>query len=134
MGYQIAADSVLAVHVIFVFFVVCGLLIVGAGFFLRWPWVRNFWFRSAHLLAIAVVVVQSWLGRLCPLTEWESALRERAGQEGYQESFVGHWLGRVLYYECDSWVFVTVYTVFGALVAATWIWVPPDKPDFFSRR
>lgn len=63
--YRLAANSVLLLHVGYVAFVVFGLLLVIAGGVFRWPWVRNFWFRTAHLLAITIVVAESWLGIVC---------------------------------------------------------------------
>lgn len=123
--YAIAADALLVFHVLFVLFVVTGLVLVIAGGLLNWSWVRNPWFRLAHVAAILVVVLQSWAGRICPLTTWEMALRVRVGQEAYQESFVSYWLERVLYYDAPAWVFTLCYTVFGALVLACWFWVRP---------
>ena len=58
-GYLLAADIVLFVHVMFVFFVVVGLLLIFVGLACGWQWVRNFWFRTIHLAAIGVVVLQS---------------------------------------------------------------------------
>jgi len=43
------ADIVLVVHFAFVLFVVGGLVLIWIGVVLRWAWVRNFWFRVAHL-------------------------------------------------------------------------------------
>lgn len=120
-----AADAILLLHVLFVGFVVLGLILVFIGKFRFWSWVRNPWFRSAHLLAIAVVVAQSWLGVICPLTSFEMALRERAGDAVYAGGFIRHWLEIVLYYQAPPWVFVVVYTTFGALVIASWFWVRP---------
>jgi hypothetical protein len=91
----------------------------------NWRWVRNPWFRLAHLAAIGVVVLQSWLGAICPLTIWEMALRERAGDTVYAGSFIAHWLGTLLYYRLPDWVFVFCYTAFGALVLLSWYWVRP---------
>jgi hypothetical protein len=87
--------------------------------------VRNPWFRLAHLVAIGVVVVQSWAGVICPLTTWETALRARAGEAGYRASFVAHWVERVLYYQAPPWVFVLCYTLFAALVVLCWFRVRP---------
>ena len=86
--YHVAADLVLFSHIAFVGFVVLGLLLVIAGKFLNWAWVRNPWFRIIHLLAIAIVVMQSWLGIICPLTTWEMGLRERAGDSVYAGTFI----------------------------------------------
>lgn len=129
--YLIAADLVLLVHALFVAFVVVGLATILAGRLWSWPWVRNPWFRVAHLAAIGVVVLQSWIGVICPLTTWEMALRERAGGAVYTGSFVAHWLESILYYRAPAWVFMVAYTVFGMLVVLSWYWV---RPRPFSRK
>lgn len=127
MFYRLAADAMLLGHVLYVAFVVLGLLAVVVGGFRGWAWVRNPWFRWLHLAAIGIVVLQSWLGITCPLTIWEMALRERAGDTVYEGAFIAHWLNRLLYYQAPEWVFVLVYTGFGSLVAASWYWVRPRR-------
>lgn len=123
--YAVAADAVLVVHALFVVFVILGLLLVIAGAWRGWSWVRNPWFRLAHLAAIGVVMLQSWAGAVCPLTTWENALRARAGEAGYGGSFIAHWLERLLYYQAPPWVFALCYTAFAALVLLCWLRVPP---------
>lgn len=125
MAYRIAADLILLTHVLFVAFVVLGLLLILAGRPLGWAWVRNPWFRLAHLAGIGVVVLQAWLGIICPLTTWEGALREKAGDAVYSGAFVAHWLEELLYYQAPPWVFTVAYTVFGGLVGLSWYWVRP---------
>jgi hypothetical protein len=71
-------------------------------------------------VAIGVVVLQAWFGQLCPLTIWENQLRRRAGQSGYSESFVEHWLHKILFYEAEPWVFTAIYSAFGVLVVLIW--------------
>ena len=123
--YLLAADGILFTHVLFVAFVIFGLLLTLAGKLFSWTWVRNPWFRLAHSIAIGVVVLQSWLGVICPLTTWEMALRERAGEAVYAGTFISHWLETILYYHASEWVFISCYTVFGLLVLASWFWVRP---------
>lgn len=123
--YLFAADVVLLVHALFVAFVVVGVVCILAGKALSWSWVRNPWFRLSHLAAIGVVVLQSWLGAICPLTIWEMALREKAGDTVYPGTFVSHWLEAMLYYRAPAWVFTVCYTAFGALVVASWFLVRP---------
>ena len=125
MAWRVAADLLLLVHSLFVAFVVVALLLILAGKLLGWAWVRNPWFRLAHLAAIGVVVLQAWLGIICPLTTWEMALRARAGDAVYAGAFVAHWLESLLYYQAPPWVFTLAYTVFGALVVLCWFWVRP---------
>lgn len=124
-AFLLAADAMLLLHVLFVVFVVFGLALVFVGKVLGWSWIRNPWFRLFHLLAIGVVVVQSWLDVICPLTTIEMALRARAGEATYSGSFISHWLDTILYYQFPPWVFILCYTMFGAAVLASWFWVRP---------
>ena len=125
-AYRVLADLLLVVHVAFVLFVIVGLLLVLAGGALGWRWVRHRWFRLIHLFAIGFVAVQAWLGRICPLTTWEMALRARAGEITYGGGFIEYWLGRMLSVDAPPWVFTTAYTAFALVVVASWWFVPPD--------
>ncbi|MFB9867739.1 DUF2784 domain-containing protein [Vreelandella sulfidaeris] len=121
------ADTILVIHVLFVAFVVIGLFAIYLGYWLNWRWVYNRTFRIIHLCAIGYVVVQAWLGVVCPLTTWEMALRAEAGTATYAGSFIQHWLHRALYFTFPAWVFMVVYTLFGGLVLASWWLVRPNK-------
>ncbi|MGF1678852.1 MAG: DUF2784 domain-containing protein [Candidatus Methylacidiphilales bacterium] len=123
--YRILADVVLITHVSFVAFVVLGLVAILCGGIAGWRWVRDPWFRSAHLAGIGLVVLQVWLGMICPLTTWEMDLREKAGDVMYEGTFIAHWLQKILYVEAPPWVFVVSYTVFGLAVAGSWVAVRP---------
>jgi hypothetical protein len=123
--YLLAADAILFLHAAFVAFIGGGLLLIFVGRLLNWSWVRNPWFRLAHLTGIGVVVLQSWLGIVCPVTTWEMALRAKAGGAVYAGSFVSHWLSVLLYYDAPQWVFAVCYTLFGLLVVVSWSWVRP---------
>jgi hypothetical protein len=123
--YLLAAEAILFVHALFVLFLVFGLALILIGKLLSWAWVRNPWFRWAHIAGIGIVVLQGWLGMICPLTSWEMALREMAGDAVYSGAFVAHWLESMLYFQAPEWVFIVAHTLFGALVAASWYWVRP---------
>ena len=128
------ADLVLVSHVGVVAFAVLGQLLFMLGGWLGWQWVYGAWIRLAHLALIAFVLLQSCLGASCPLTLWEQMLRRDAGQTGYAESFIEHWLTALIFFDAPAWVFVLIYTVFGALVLLTWRWVPPRWPRRNSGR
>ena len=123
--YRVAADLVLYLHVFFVVFVIVGLVLIYAGHLFGWAWIRNGWFRLLHLIAIAIVVLQAWLGVICPLTILEMWLRARAGDATYPGSFIAHWVETLLYYDAPAWVFTLCYTVFGLIVIASWVWIRP---------
>lgn len=126
-AYGLLADGVLVTHALFVAFVVLGQALILAGLLLHWRWVGNFRFRMAHLAAIGIVMLQAWLGVLCPLTILENALRRRAGEAAYTGSFIEHWLHRIIFYDAEPWVFTIVYSAFAAVVAATWFYGRPVR-------
>lgn len=117
------ADFVLAVHFLFVLFVVAGLVLIWIGAARGWRWVRNFWFRAAHLAAIVFVAGEAITGVTCPLTLWEDALR--GGSDG--TSFIGRWLSRLLYYNFPEWVFTIAYVSFALVVAWTYWRIKPAR-------
>lgn len=86
MTWRLAADAVLVLHFAFIAFALLGGLLA-----LRWRWMP-----LLHLPAAAWGAFVEISGRLCPLTGWENALRQRAGEAGYPASFVeAHLLGIV---------------------------------------
>lgn len=87
MNWQLLADLVLVAHFAFIAFVVLGGLAVA-----RWP--RLAW---AHLPAVAWGAGISFAGAICPLTPLENALRQRAGQAGYEGGFIEHYLLAIVY-------------------------------------
>lgn len=121
------ADALLGLHVAIVLFVVGLLPLVLVGGALGWRWVRHFGLRLTHLGLMIFIAAQTWLGQLCPLTVWEQTLRRTAGQGSYGESFIEHWLSRLLYWDAPWWVFVAAYTGFAVVVLLAWWWVKPGR-------
>ena len=127
LPFALLADAVLALHVLLVLFVVGGLVLVILGNALQWRWVNALWFRLLHLLTIAVVVAEAWLGVVCPLTTLEMWLRSKAKTDTYDGSFIEHWLQALLFWQAAPWVFTAAYTAFALAVAVTWWCFPPTS-------
>jgi hypothetical protein len=125
--YRLAADFVVALHVAYVAFVILGFVAIWAGIVRRRSWARNPVFRYTHLAAIGIVVAESLLGLVCPLTIWEQRLRELAGQTAYHGDFVARWLHDLIFFEAEPWIFTVIYTLFGLLVLATFVVAPPRR-------
>ena len=87
MLFRIAADAVLFLHLAFIVFA-----LFGAVLAVRWRWLP-----LIHLPAAAWGFFIEISGRVCPLTWVENDLRLRAGQAGYRESFIEHYLLNVIY-------------------------------------
>ncbi len=117
------ADVILVLHGIVVLFNAGALPVIWFGHFRGWAFVRNFYFRVAHLLLIGLVAAESVLGIWCPLTTWEEALRS---EPMHQNSFIAHWLHKVLFYDFPPWVFTVADLLFFLLVVVTFYFVRPQ--------
>ena len=126
--YRFLADTIVVLHFAYVAFVVVGMAGIVVGTVRHWPWVRNFWFRGIHFLMIAVVAAESLGGILCPLTEWEDRLRERAGESTEPVSFVGRWVHRLLFFDLPPALLATCYCLFALAVLVMLIVAPPRWP------
>jgi hypothetical protein len=134
MLYRLLADLIVVVHLAYVTFVAGGLLLILVGIGLHWSWIRNFWFRGGHLLAIGIVVFESLTGIVCPLTEWEAQFRELGGEEGDPGSFVGRLVHHLMFFHCPEGVLTICYCLFGLAVVAALILAPPRRPRRWKGR
>lgn len=87
MFFRFAADGVLLLHLFFILFA-----LFGGALATRWRWMP-----LVHIPMAAWAFFVELTGRICPLTYLENYLRMRAGQSGYTESFIEHYLLDVIY-------------------------------------
>jgi len=87
MAYSLAADAVVLLHFAFILVAVFGGLAVPA-----WPA-----FAWLHLPALGWAIWIAATHGVCPLTPLENHLRQLAGQDGYPEGFIDHYLMPVIY-------------------------------------
>jgi len=83
----VAADLLVLLHLAFIIFVVAGGLAV-----FKWPWMA-----FLHIPAAVWGAMIEYRGWICPLTPWENSLRKLAGEEGYTEGFIEHYILQIIY-------------------------------------
>jgi hypothetical protein len=125
MDYRLLADLIAVVHLGYVAFVVLGEAVILLGLVRKWHWVRNVWFRTAHLAAISLVALEAAMGMRCPLTDWERNLRAAVGETVSEASFLARLANDILFFAAPEWVFRTAHLVFALLVIATFVLAPP---------
>jgi hypothetical protein len=87
----------LAVLVAVLHGVAIAFMLTGSLLALRWP--RLLWVHVPLALAILAIYAT---GSDCPLTTWELALRENAGEPGYEGGFIGHYLTEPLGFPIEA--------------------------------
>lgn len=93
MLFSWLAAALVVAHFAFTAFVVF-------GGFLTWRWPRIAWI---HLPALAWGCWIELSHAVCPLTPLENHWRRLAGEAGYSEGFLAHYLVRVLYPAGLTW-------------------------------
>ena len=127
MYYRLLADLIVAIHSGYVAFVVVGQLLILVGLWRGWRWVRNWWFRVVHLVAISIVALEAVFDVACPLTTWERQLREMAGDEVSRGTFIGDLLHKLIFVAAPPWAFTVAYVTFAVVVLATFVFAPPRR-------
>jgi hypothetical protein len=87
MIYSILAELVVFVHFLFIVFAVSGAILA-----LKWRWIIY-----VHLLCAAWASLIMMVGWICPLTPLENSLRRSAGEAGYTDGFIDHYLMPIIY-------------------------------------
>jgi hypothetical protein len=128
MAYGYLADTTVLIHAAYVLFVVLGLPVILFGAWRGWGWVRNFWFRLAHVSCMVFVGCEAAVGMTCPLTVLERHFRTLAGQEMYTGEFLAHWAEELLYFRWPQWTFDSLHVGFSLVLLAVLVLVPPRWP------
>ena len=108
-------------HFLLAAFVALGLVVIPFGCKFGWYWVRNRRLRISHAAVMGFVTAETIVGVTCPLTVLENNLRG----DSPTQSFVGHWVQQVLYWDLPHEVFIGLYFACFAWVTLLWRWCPP---------
>ena len=123
--YALAADLLVVIHILYVAYVVGGLVVILVGLRRKWMWVRNPWFRCTHLIAILIVVYELIVKANCPLTTWEMQLRGSAGEPTNQTTFMDRLLSFILVADAPRWLVTDLYFAFGIAIVLLFVFAPP---------
>ncbi len=119
------ANTVAALHLAYFVFVVASFVCIILGAVEGWSWIRNPWFRIAHAVAIAVVVMEDAIQVNCPLNVLEHGLRATPVVTQEASTGFGWVLDGLLFHTIPGSVLIPLWRVFGALVVVLMFAVPP---------
>jgi hypothetical protein len=103
MFFRLLADFVVVIHLAFIAFVVFGGLLA-----FRWRWIP--WLQVPLASWGVILELRGWI---CPLTPFENRLRQAAGEAGYSEGFVEHYVLPIVY---PTWLTPHTQVALAALV------------------
>lgn len=121
MGFRLAADATLLLHMAFIVLALFGGLLA-----LKWRWIP-----MIQLPAAAWGFFVEATGRICPLTTLENYLSAQAGRASYDGGFIEHYLVSLIYpaglSRDTQFIFAGVVVVLN-LVIYGWLWRRQRKP------
>lgn len=120
----LAAEAVLAAHLVVIGFNFFGLVAIPLGGWLGWRFVRIRWWRWLHLASMAVVAIQALAGRACVLTLLQASL---SGAEGAPAPLVMQTVNRLVFWPLPMWVFTAAYVLLFGYVVLLMRLVPPSR-------
>jgi Protein of Unknown function (DUF2784) len=124
--FRTLAGTVLYAHFAVILFNVFWLVAVPLGAWRDWAFVRNFGWRAAHLISLAVVALQAAAGSLCFLTIWQNDLLIAAGGPPEKVSMIERLVMRAVFWPLPMWAFIVLYVVALVYAVALWWVVPPS--------
>lgn len=115
------ADMIMVAHFLLAAFVASGLVVIPFGCKFGWSWVRNRHLRLSHASVMGFIAAETIVGLTCPLTILEYELRG----DSSPQSFVGHWIQQILYWDLPHETFIALYSLCFAWVIILWRRCPP---------
>ena len=127
MIYKILADLIVAIHFIWILFMLVGFILTLCGFF----WKRFFdWFvlRILHLCGIVYVGLLAILREYCPLTILENTVRAKYNPDlTYPGSFIVHHIEKLVYPDVNPSIILVPTISIAVFTIVVFIIKPPTK-------
>lgn len=122
---KLLADLVLITHFAIAAFLVLGMVFIPLGAYRHWAWVRSRRLRQIHLGLMLLIAIEALFHMTCPLTTLEAYLRNSTAPE----SFWGHQLSQLLYWDLPIQFFTILYLGCLAWIIRLWKMVPPNNTN-----
>ncbi len=128
MLYRIFSEAIIAIHFLFILFMLLGFLLTVYALFFRQKFFDWWLFRSLHLLGIFYVGSLSILGKYCPLTLLENQLMSRyEASSVYSGSFIVHYLEKLIYPDVNPLTIQIPTVLIAVFTIGAFIVKPPKK-------
>ncbi|MCK5014967.1 MAG: DUF2784 domain-containing protein [Candidatus Omnitrophica bacterium] len=127
MLYKVLADLIVAIHFVWILFMLIGAIFTLSGFFYKrfFDW----WlFRTLHLCGIIYVGLLALLREYCPLTILEYTARAKFNPDlTYPGSFIVYYIEKLVYPDVNPSIILVSTTFIAVFTIVVFIFKPPTK-------
>ena len=116
------SEIVLLFHFCIFLFIILSFFFIPFGYYQKWEWVKNKYYRLIHLVLMGFIFVETILGFMCPLTVLENFLRNNIGIN-YKITQIIH---QIMYWDLPTYQFIILYLLSLLYIIFLWIFFKPD--------
>ena len=118
----IFSEIVLLLHFFIFLFIVFSFFFIPFGYYKNWEWVKNKNYRLIHLFLMGIVLIETILGFMCPLTILENFLRSDIKVNNKFTEIIH----QIMYWNFSNYQFIILYLLSFLYLIFLWFFFKPN--------
>ena len=118
----IFSEIVLLFHFCIFLFIILSFILIPLGYYQKWEWVKNKYYRLIHLVLMGIVFIETILGFMCPLTILENFLRNDIEINNKITKIIH----QIMYWGLPTYQFIILYLLSLLYLIFLWFFFKPD--------
>mgnify|MGYP001241253237 CR=1 FL=1 len=118
----IFSEIVLLFHFCIFLFMLLSFFFIPIGYYQKWKWVKNRYYRSIHIILMGIILIETILGFMCPLTKLENFLRN----DTKVNSKFAEIIHLIMYWDLSSYQFIILYLLSLLYLLFLWFFFKPN--------
>ena len=116
------SEIVLLFHFCIFLFMVLSFFLIPLGYYQKWEWVKNRYYRLIHLILMGIIFIETILGFMCPLTILENFLRNNIRINNKITQIIH----QIMYWDLPTYQFIILYLLSLLYLIFLWCFFKPD--------
>ena len=116
------SEIVLLFHFCIFLFMVLSFFLIPLGYYQKWEWVKNKYYRLIHLILMGIIFIETILGFMCPLTILENFLRN----DIEINNKITQIIHQIMYLDLPTYQFIILYLLSLLYLIFLWFFFKPD--------
>ena len=118
----IFSEIVLLFHFFIFLFMILSFFLIPLGYYQKWKWVKNKYYRLIHLVLMRIIFIETILGFMCPLTILENFLRN----DIEINNKITQIIHQIMYWDLQTYQFIILYLLSLLYIIFLWFFFKPD--------
>ena len=116
------SEIVLLFHFCIFLFMILSFFLIPLGYYQKWEWVKNKYYRLIHLFLMGIIFIETILGFMCPLTILENFLRNNIEINNKITQIIH----QIMYWDLPNYQFIILYLLSLLYLIFLWFFFKPD--------